>query len=400
MNAGGPSLDRVLEAIDSAVPGGARPSGAWHTFRCPCHDDHTASAAAIYNPATERTVVRCWAGCDDRDVLGALGLRVADLYDKPLEKTETPRKRTPKEWAEYRTAIRESKAQAQQRRAQTHAELEARRAELARIRGPQTGPPQLVQAYMYQDVDGRPAGSVLRYITPFERAEVKSFAQRCWNPRDKRYEPGGFPEVLYHLPEVAAAVDAGRTIVLVEGEKDADRARSLGQVATCNAMGADSFTEAHAEQLRGADRVVIIRDRDEPGRRHADHVRDLLANRVRRIDVMDPISGKDLSDHLDAGHRLADLQPVTVTTSAGTRTVAGTAATAATATPPGRTVNQAAPPTAQRGPSAALSGVLTAGYPAPGTYRPIASSSTTRPVSAAPHAAYLSTHATGRGAEL
>ena len=58
-----------------------------------------------------------------------------------------------------------------------------------------------------------------------------------------RYQPKGFtqrrpdgPHPLYRLPELLAA--AAAAIYLPEGEKDADRLRSLGMVATTTVMGA------------------------------------------------------------------------------------------------------------------------------------------------------------------
>src|SRR5262245_53408721 len=48
----------------------------------------------------------------------------------------------------------------------------------------------------------------------------------------------GLPSVLYHLPEVIAALKDGRLIIVVEGEKDADNLRALGVLATCSPDGA------------------------------------------------------------------------------------------------------------------------------------------------------------------
>jgi hypothetical protein len=45
-------------------------------------------------------------------------------------------------------------------------------------------------------------------------------------------------DLIYRADEIAKAVDEGRTILVVEGEKDVDNVRRLGFVATCNAHGA------------------------------------------------------------------------------------------------------------------------------------------------------------------
>ena len=74
----------------------------------------------------------------------------------------------------------------------------------------------------------------------------------------------GVRRVLYRLPEVLAAEE----VMLVEGEKDADRLRALGFVATTNPQGAGKWRPEYAETLAGK-RVVILPDNDEAGRKHA-----------------------------------------------------------------------------------------------------------------------------------
>ncbi|WP_185981850.1 toprim domain-containing protein [Skermania sp. ID1734] len=236
-----------------------------------------------------------------------MGLKVVDLFDEPMRR-EAPLSAS--ERAVRKRAGERARAEAEQRREATRADMARRRAELERQRGDQLGEPEFVRAYLYERADGTPAGSVVRYVTHYEHLDVKTFRQFRWDKTRKRYAPQGFDPVLYHLPEVRAAVEARTTIVLVEGEKDADRARALGATATCNAMGAGSFTQAHVDQLAGAERVVIVTDRDEPGYRHAQTVREMLSGAVGAVYVVQALTGKDLSDHLDAGHPFEDLEPV------------------------------------------------------------------------------------------
>jgi hypothetical protein len=51
----------------------------------------------------------------------------------------------------------------------------------------------------------------------------------------------GIELVLYHLPQVLAAVERGETIYGVEEEKDAQALQALRLTATCNAMGAGKW---------------------------------------------------------------------------------------------------------------------------------------------------------------
>jgi hypothetical protein len=112
--------------------------------------------------------------------------------------------------------------------------------------------------------------------------------------------------VLYRLPELLAST---RGIVVVEGEKDADRLASLGIVATCNVGGAGKWRAEYADALRGRT-VVIIPDNDEPGRRHADDVAQQLSGsaEVRILELPGLPDKGDVSDWLDAGHSADELR--------------------------------------------------------------------------------------------
>jgi len=115
--------------------------------------------------------------------------------------------------------------------------------------------------------------------------------------------------VPYRLPQLLAAVERGETIYIAEGEKDVLALEAAGAVATCNPGGAGKWKPEYSDHFRGA-RVVIIADRDEPGRQHAADVARKLAGIAREVSVVEAASGKDSADHLDAGLGLADFRPV------------------------------------------------------------------------------------------
>lgn len=77
----------------------------------------------------------------------------------------------------------------------------------------------------------------------------------------------GVPRLPYRLPELLAA-DPAAPVVIVGGEKDADRLASLGFVATTNSEDAGKFRTELAPHFAGR-RVVIIPDNDKPGAEHA-----------------------------------------------------------------------------------------------------------------------------------
>ena len=91
-------------------------------------------------------------------------------------------------------------------------------------------------------------------------------------------EPHRVRRVPYRLPQIIRAVADGQTIVIVEGEKDADRAVADGYAATCCPMGAGKWQTTYGEFLKGAE-VVIVADADDAGRAHALAVYDDLVDK-------------------------------------------------------------------------------------------------------------------------
>src|SRR5690606_471494 len=120
---------------------------------------------------------------------------------------------------------------------------------------------------------------------------------------------GDVRRVLYRLPDVVRAVREGRTVYVVEGEKDADRLASMGLCATTAPGGAGKWRDEYTEPLRGA-RVVVLPDNDEPGRAHAEMVARALravSADVRVVHLPDLPEKGDVSDWLDAGGTAEEL---------------------------------------------------------------------------------------------
>nr|WP_232541412.1 toprim domain-containing protein [Nocardia bovistercoris] len=174
--------------------------------------------------------------------------------------------------------------------------------------GVRTGRPETVDSYIYRWPNGRVEGAVHRVLTPHEHGHAKSFWQAHWTGSE--WERTGFAPIPWKLADIRQALDTGREIYVCEGEKDVQHANRAGQIATCNAMGAGSWTEQHARWLKGAARVIVVADRDRPGYRHAARVADSLTGRVGEVRVVQARDGKDLADHFAAGHDLSDLDPV------------------------------------------------------------------------------------------
>lgn len=238
-------------------------------WQCPAHKDRTPSLSV--NANGDRVLVNCLAGCDTGAVLGALGLSMRDLYAD----------------------------------------------------GPEGLPAVGKDAeYVYTDADGTPLYRVLR--TPDKR-----FFQARYGPEDPSADVGGYvsgkgcmngvQRVLYRLPQVVAAVQEGRPVYVVEGEKDADALAARGHAATTSPEGAGKWSRLadHAREVLAGAQVVVVQDKDDPGRAHAQEVAGSLAGLAASVQVVEAREGKDASDHLGAGLTVdalvevvpADLEP-------------------------------------------------------------------------------------------
>ena len=136
--------------------------------------------------------------------------------------------------------------------------------------------------------------------------------------RQARYDNGqwimglnGETPPLYRLPDVLQAINDGYLIVICEGEKDADTFNNQEDAgfmfATTAPMGAGKWREQHTQQLAGARGIIIIHDNDEPGINHAIKTRDQLTNADHTVYIWTPATGKDLTDHINAGLTIDDL---------------------------------------------------------------------------------------------
>ncbi len=246
------AVDRVLLLLSKR--GEVKRRGAGWKCRCPGHDD--AAPSLDVDLGHDGRVLFCCrsAGCRPAHIALALGLTMADLFDN-------------------------------------------------RTTGKLSFEDRVEHAYDYRDEGGTLLFQAVRLCGP------KNFRQR--RPEGKGtwvWKLDGVRRVLYRLPELIAA-DKAAWVFVVEGEKDADALTRLGLVATTNPMGAGKWKAEYAEQLRGL-RVVVIPDNDEPGRQHAEAVRQSLqgvALRVVHLELPDLPEKGDVSDWLATGGTAAAL---------------------------------------------------------------------------------------------
>ncbi|MGV0618168.1 toprim domain-containing protein [Mycolicibacterium elephantis] len=128
--------------------------------------------------------------------------------------------------------------------------------------------------------------------------------RRVHRTPDKRFFQKGDTKgtALYRADRIGTA----ETVYLCEGEKDVLAVESVGGAAVCSAMGAGKSHRFDWTPLRGK-HAVIVADKDEPGRKHAAQVAELLDGIAASVAVVEAATGKDAADHIAAGRTLDEL---------------------------------------------------------------------------------------------
>jgi hypothetical protein len=247
----------------------ARKSGNGWSARCPAHTDRRASLSiAQGNDGT--ALVKCHAGCDTAAILAAVGLELRDLFPAKTSPT-TARNGKPTGGGQIFGTAKDAVAELERR----HGKLSA--------------------WWPYHDAQGEPVGVVVRWDTP-DGKDIRPVARHA-----DGWRIGAMPDPrpLYGLPDVASA----RRVVVCEGEKAADAARSLGFIATTSAGGSQAAAKSDWRPLAGKE-VWILPDNDAPGRKYAETVAGILARLtpapvVRVIELPDLPDGGDIADWID-----------------------------------------------------------------------------------------------------
>lgn len=103
----------------------------------------------------------------------------------------------------------------------------------------------------------------------------------------------------------------GDPVYVVEGEKDVLAMESVGISAVSPAMGAGKAGMFDWSPLAGHT-VVIVADDDEPGRKHALQVYEIVEPIAAGVAIVQAATGKDAADHIAAGRGLDEFVPIDV----------------------------------------------------------------------------------------
>jgi 5S rRNA maturation endonuclease (ribonuclease M5) len=246
----------MAESVTTALADLWRRGSGHRNVRCPAHADARPSLS-VRLTSEGKVLLKCHAGCTYDAVVAAAGLSRGEVSAGDRSELWTPRG-------------------------------------------------EAVAIYQYTDDRGEPLFDVLRL-------SGKQFLQRRRDPAAAsgyRWKLDDVRRVLYRLPKVLRAAAEGATVYVCEGEKDVQALEREGVVATCNPGGAGKWRAEYGEALRGA-HVVVIADRDEPGYRHAETIREQLSGVATSLRVVEAAAGKDASDHLASGFGLDDFREVT-----------------------------------------------------------------------------------------
>lgn len=270
---------------------GVQQSGVGWIARCPSHGDDNPSLS-IARGEDGRWLVHCHAGCTAEAVVAAVGLKMRDLMpDSPSAARPSGQKKKWRKW---------------------------------------------VCDYIYEDEDGTALYKVGRYVCG--ETGKKDFLHLHPDPESRYGWTFGIHDKKtkrllikyrcpFHLPRLLAASKAGKTVVVLEGEKDVlSFEEATGCAATCNSGGAlkwgVDWPDDWIRWFHGAGGIIIVADNDpktkkDPktgeekphwrGQKHAwDVRRQLVAAGFEgkiKLMVMPPVGGehpKDFTDWLEA----------------------------------------------------------------------------------------------------
>lgn len=231
-------------------------SGEKFTARCPAHDDRKNSLSV--REIDGKILIKCFAYCSTEAILRAMNLTFKDLFNEnPDEKTKQKK---------------------------------------------------VTATYDYCDEDGNLLYQNVRF-------EPKGFCHRRFENGEWKYSLNGTRRVPYRLQELIHALEENPScqILLTEGEKDCDKLRELGFVASSFKNWKKEFNQF----IKFAN-IIVLADHDRSGHKQADEAARFFLDDLKPIKLIDLFfdehlpdkNGKDVSDWLELGHSAEELQEI------------------------------------------------------------------------------------------
>ncbi len=203
---------------------------------CPSHSDNKPSLTI--SEEDSKILMHCHAGCDNKEILNKVGLKINDLFIKRKDQ-----------------------------------KMEC-----------------LEKEYFYTDENENKLYKAIRY-------RPKRFLQAKFNNNEWIFNMNNVRYVLYNLPNVIKSEE----VYFVEGEKDADNINKIGLTATTTIGGASGFIKRANEYSRALkDKIVyIIPDNDKAGRKYAKDVYKSISNVAKKVKILDLVN--EIEDFKEKG---------------------------------------------------------------------------------------------------
>lgn len=273
--------------------------------KCPAHDDDKASLTITYSTKGKKTLMKCGAGCDTKDILNVVGLTMSDLFDDSIKSVEKINSQNGfKNYDEviqylYENPIRGEEITNVYKFRNENNEIVYLK---IRTRDKRFLHVRLINNYLVWGLKGD------LYYETFEGSNIFSS-----NEKDtKEIEMEEQSKMLYNLPSVIKGIIEDKTIYIVEGEKDADNLIKNGLIATTTSTGGGSgnekWNDSYSKYFKSA-KVIILPDNDDSGLKFANQVKESILNYCYMVQIL-TISNKpkgDISDWLEEGHNIREV---------------------------------------------------------------------------------------------
>ena len=243
---------------------------------CQAHKDKEASLC-ISEGKDGKILCHCFAGCKIEDILSAVGLSIKDVSD--YKELTCFNKIT---WF-YANKYEWTDSKGKQHK------------------GYGDGV-KIVAEYRYYDESGKYLYSKLR----LEGGRIEGMLIRFYhidivNDTATSMKPSETPHVLYRLREFIQYRHKAEYVYIVEGEKDCEKLRQLGEGFGCctTSGGASSWRAEFAKYFKGL-KIIILRDNDQAGLQLAETIENDLRNIAYQIKIVNPSSldHGDVTDYL------------------------------------------------------------------------------------------------------
>ena len=213
------TFDQIIARTDARSSGVA----GQYSGKCPSHDDNSPSLSLKLTE--EKILIKCHVGCSIKEVCSGLEIEESELFresgaDRKTFDTSCGKKNPNLINADGKVQFYSSKHKKQV---------------TENVR------------YTYHKADGSAAFFVIR-------AEPKDFRPMR---TDGQLNLNGVERVPYRLPELLEGIKDSELILLLEGEKDADRVAEMGFVATTFVGGTGKWRDEYLEYFRDADIVLV-----------------------------------------------------------------------------------------------------------------------------------------------